>query len=92
MAARIRPGGVGVEFTCDGAVEVETSTCAHCQKITDIPNRRKMHEVVDICRHCMRLICLECYGKPCLPWVKKLDQSMEANYRREQLRKTLGLE
>ena len=34
---------------------------------------RKMHEHVDVCRNCMKLICLECAGKPCTPWMKIVD-------------------
>jgi hypothetical protein len=83
MPPRIKPGGIGTSFNCDvpnGEVEVETSTCAHCQNVTDIPNRRTMMDKVDVCRNCMRLICLSCVGKPCVPWLKKLE-IMEARSR-----------
>lgn len=92
MAPRIKPGGVGILFDCDGAVEIETSTCAHCQKITDIPNRRRMQDVVDVCRNCMRLICDGCAGKPCTPIMKKIEAMEAAAYRRAQLSKILGLD
>jgi hypothetical protein len=88
---QIRPGGVGTYFNCDGVVEVETSTCAHCQRMTDIPSRRKMQDVVDICRGCMKLICLECVGKPCIPIMKRIEAQEEAFYRRQQLSKMMGV-
>lgn len=87
----VKAGGVGVSFTCDGAVEVDTSTCAHCQRITDIPNRRRMHDVVDICRNCMRLICLNCADKPCTPFMRKVEAMEAEAYRRSQNAKVMGL-
>lgn len=86
-----KPGGVGI-YTCDGvAVEGMTSTCAHCSKITDIESRKKMLDVVDICRNCMKLICADCAGKPCTPWLKKIEKIEEAAYRRDQLRRMMGV-
>ena len=91
MAARFKAGGVG--FYCDGYVttEVGTSTCQHCGKITDIPSQRKLMEYVDVCRQCMKLICLECVGKPCTPLMKKIERHEEEFYRKQQLRKMLGV-
>jgi hypothetical protein len=85
-----KPGGVA--FYCDGinTTEVHTSTCAHCQHHTDIPNRRQMMEYVEMCRACMRLICLGCAGKPCAPIMKKIEAMEEAYYRKTQLTKMLG--
>jgi hypothetical protein len=41
-----------------------------------------MMEHVEICRGCMKLICLECYGKPCRPFEKELErQEAEARLR-----------
>jgi hypothetical protein len=66
-----KPGGVGEYF--DGplwngrASTVYASTCAHCAHVTEFPSRRTMTEHVDVCRGCMRLICLGCVGKPCTP-------------------------
>ena len=80
-----KPGGISEYFTEMGRVEVPTSTCAHCQRITDIPSRRKMFEVVEICRQCMKLICLHCADKPCTPWLKQLEEQEEREYRRRQM-------
>lgn len=88
---QLRPGGVGEYFLCDAVKVVETSTCGHCQKITDIPNRRTMMDHVDMCRNCMTLICLDCAGKPCTPIMKQIEMTEEKAYRTQQYRKALGL-
>jgi hypothetical protein len=87
----LRPGGVGEYFFCEQVSVIETSTCAHCQIITDIPHRRKMMDYVDICRSCMALICLQCAGKPCLPAMKRIEMAEEKAYRAQQYRKWLGI-
>ena len=75
---RTAPGGVGQYF--DGQnragrlVEVYASTCAHCGYITEFPSLRTMHEHIDICRGCMRPICLRCAGKPCRPQEKEAER------------------
>lgn len=87
----LRPGGIGTSFFCDEVTHVDTSTCAHCQRITDIPNRRRMTDYVDVCRACMALICLQCAGKPCTPTMKRVEEMEEKFYRTQQYRKMLGL-
>lgn len=71
MPQRIKPGGIGQYFEgpmWTGRVrEVHASSCGHCGRITEFDSRRKMMEHVDVCRGCMRLICLGCVGKPCVP-------------------------
>lgn len=76
MAQRmIKPGGINIVFDpVFGEIETHSSTCKHCQRITDFPSRRKMMEYVDICRGCMALICLECVGKPCMPYEKEAER------------------
>jgi hypothetical protein len=45
-----------------------------------------MMDYVEICRSCMRLICLNCYGKPCVPAEKRAE--MEEQMARLQDRLT----
>ena len=86
---RIKPGAVAEEFNADGNITTYySSTCSHCQHITNFESRRKMHESVDVCRGCMKLICLECVGKPCGPY-EKVAEWIEACSRHA---KALGLE
>lgn len=82
-----KPGGIGLLYDplVGHVVETHTSTCAHCQTITEFPSLRVMHEYVDVCRTCMRLICDKCatrmaQGQPCTPWEKQLEY-MEARLR-----------
>lgn len=87
---QIKPGGVA--FYCDpvlGVTEVHCSTCRHCQRQTEFPSMRKMMEYVEICRGCMKLICLECAGKPCRPYEKELDRQ-EAEYRLQRRIESAG--
>ena len=75
---RQQAGGVGEYF--DGPLwtgkrtTVYASTCAHCAHITEYPSRRTMMEYVDVCRGCMRLICLGCLGRPCTPQEKEAER------------------
>jgi len=72
---RFEPGALGEYFDPVGGVTTSySSTCSHCQKGTDFPSKRKMMDYVEICRGCMKLICLECAGKPCFPYEKRADQ------------------
>ena len=80
------PGGIGEYFGDSHIVKtVYASTCSHCQRITEFPSRRNMMDYVEICRGCMRLICLECYGKPCLPYENFVDQKETEDYLRSRL-------
>ena len=73
-----RAGGIGQYFEGDNwdgkLVEVHHSSCAHCQKGTEYPSQKRMMEFVDICRGCMKLICLECVGKPCRPFEQEAER------------------
>ena len=75
MPIRLKPGGINIYYdpVLGTSVETHTSTCCHCQHITEFESRKKMFEAVDICRGCMRLICLECVGKPCVPYEKQAE-------------------
>jgi hypothetical protein len=84
---RIKAGGIGQyfdqPFQTGKCTEVYESTCAHAwcgQHITSFPSLKEMMNHVDICRGCMRLICLTCVGKPCLPAEKEVER-MEMEYR-----------
>lgn len=83
MGLRFKPGGLLQQFDEVGrCTEVHSSTCSHCQRITDFPSMRQMMDYVEICRGCMKLICLECTGKPCVTWVKQCEIDEELFRRR----------
>jgi hypothetical protein len=74
MPQKIKPGGVNFQWDpVLGVVESYSSTCSHCQKITDFPSKREMMNYVELCRGCMKLICLNCVGKPCIPYEKQCE-------------------
>lgn len=75
-----RPGG----YACiidpdDGVRECDTFTCAHCQRITHVRAKARPEDVGGLCKCCMGLICPRCLSKPCVPFLKKLEQA-EASY------------
>jgi hypothetical protein len=74
---RIKPGGIGQYFDqpfwTGTLTEVHHSTCFHCGAGSEFPSL-KMMEHVDICRGCMKLICLRCVGKPCTPQEAECDR------------------
>ena len=75
MAPRIKPGGVSEYIDALGNVTTfYCSTCSHCQHQTEFPSMREMHKYVDVCRSCMKLICLSCCDKPCDPWIKSVER------------------
>jgi len=72
---QINPGGINFYFDpVFGEVESHSSTCKHCQKISDFASRRVMMDHVDICRNCMALICLDCVKKPCRPYEQEAER------------------
>lgn len=86
---KVKAGGLSEYFGPDGRItEMYASTCAHCQSITEFESRRTMMEKVEVCRGCMKLICLNCYGKPCIPAEKRAEfeelqaRIMDAAHRR----------
>ena len=85
---RVKPGGFSQSIDHLGTItEVHSSTCNHCQKITDIPSVRRMMEFVELCRGCMKLVCLEnCAGKPCRPW----EQECERQEREHEVAKAVA--
>lgn len=70
---RIKPGAILECFEPEGVTTLHSSTCSHCQRGTEFPSMRVMHKYVDVCRSCMKLICLGCVGKPCVTWLKQCD-------------------
>ncbi len=63
----------------NGMRETDTHTCSHCQRLVHTPVNKKIEEVGDFCRGCMKVICLNCAGKGCTPFMKKLEAE-EARY------------
>lgn len=85
-----KAGGVGQYFEGPGftgrVTEVYSSTCSHCTKLTEFSSAKTMMDHVEMCRGCMRLICLECYGKPCTPAEKEAERVEKEEALRRRLR------
>ena len=93
MPRIFKPGSIGQYFE-DGMwtgrlTEVHSSTCFHCGKLTEFPSMKEMMNYVEICRGCMKLICLECAGQGCTPFIKQVEEIEEKLYRWRQ-RNMLG--
>ena len=78
------PGGYARIDDPDCApVEFDTFTCAHCNRVTHIPARARPEDVGGLCKLCMGLICPRCVGKPCVPFLERLEQmEQKARFRR----------
>ena len=88
---RQKPGGVGFYFDPSGIREVHSSKCNHCQRLTEFDSLKRMMDHVEICRGCMKLICLKCAGKPCVPFEKRAEiMEREARLRAAMERATWG--
>lgn len=62
-----------------GVKETDTFTCIHCNRIVHLPANKKVEDVGDFCRSCMKMICAGCAGKDCTPFLKKIEIE-EARY------------
>jgi hypothetical protein len=69
-----------------GLRETDTYTCAHCNKVIHAPVNKKLEEVGDFCRNCMKVICAFCADKRvCTPLMKQIEAMEERDYRRRQM-------
>jgi hypothetical protein len=72
-----------------GTQEADTSTCAHCQRITVIKAGADPATLGGYCRQCDALVCQRCVGGDCLPFLKQIEAMEERYYRRRQLEQLL---
>jgi hypothetical protein len=63
----------------DGVREADTFTCFHCNCITHVRAKADPAELGGLCKCCMKLVCPKCVGKPCVPFLKKIERE-EARY------------
>ena len=69
------PLGMGIMHFGDGAVvERDSTTCAHCQKVTFVKPFQDPTDLGGFCRQCMKNICSRCAdGGTCTPWEKQME-------------------
>lgn len=77
--AATKPQGYAISTGPAGMVECDTITCCHCNAVVHIPPKADPNKTFDFCRQCMKATCAACGGKPCMPFMKRLEQ-MEARY------------
>lgn len=84
--------------------EADTYTCNHarlipglgwqpCQRIIHVPANRKVEEVADFCRGCMKIICAQCAteGKgACTTAMKAIEEAEERDARSYHARRSYG--
>lgn len=95
MGAQGKFGGVSQYFLPDGRmVERGTKKCNHCQRPVEVDDLRKLMEVMDLCRGCMKLICLPCYGetwqKGCMHHLKAIEVAEEKAQRDIAFARSMG--
>jgi hypothetical protein len=68
--------GYLIEQGPEGVVrEADSSTCAHCQRVTFVkPQPSGVVVAVARCGCCRGAVCEECYGKGCVPWLKQIER------------------
>ena len=77
----LRPGGYArIDQPDCAAIEFDTFTCAHCNRITHVKPKQRAEDIGGLCKVCMGLICPRCVGHACVPFLKRLDE-MEAKAR-----------
>jgi hypothetical protein len=65
----------------DQIKQYDTFTCFHCNAIVHVKPMADPSEIGALCKTCMKLICAQCSGQGCTPFLKKIEE-MEARHRR----------
>jgi hypothetical protein len=73
--SRINFDGFRCEDVSAGTFEADTFTCIHCNRIIHVKVRANPDEFGSMCRNCMKMVCPKCADGPCVPFMKRLEQS-----------------
>lgn len=74
-----RPQGYATLTDPDvGVTERDTMTCAHCNCIKHVKPQERPEDIGGLCKVCMGLICANCVGKQCIPFMEKVDRLEKA--------------
>jgi hypothetical protein len=57
-----------------GTAEYDTATCKHCNGVFHVGARQRPDDIGGLCKTCMGIICPRCLGKPCKPFMKRLEE------------------
>lgn len=69
-----RPGGFFFVMSPNGSKETDTFTCGHTQRVVLVPVGARPEDMGGLCKVCMRLICKEELGKPCVVIEQRLEK------------------
>lgn len=70
----LRPGGYAFTFGPNGVQdELDTFTCAHCNRVVHVKPKCDPDDLGGNCRLCMKMVCPECVDGGCTPFEKKLE-------------------
>jgi hypothetical protein len=83
-----RPGGYSIITEPDRpAIEMDTSTCAHCCRVSFLkPGQEPEHR----CKRCFGYICEACANRDCLPLEEQLRMMESSTYRPRRVFKIGG--
>lgn len=68
----------------EGTTEFDTCQCSHCQRHFHVGPGTRPEDLGGFCRQCMRAICDRCVGKPCIPFLKQMEEAEQRDYIRRQ--------
>lgn len=75
----LRPQGYATVSDPDsGLTERDTLTCSHCNSVKYVKPKERPEDIGGLCKICMGLICAHCVGKPCVPFMEKVDRLEKA--------------
>lgn len=80
----------------EGKEEFDVLTCPHCQAVINLQNWRRADGQSGWCACCQAPICGRCATKMlttgCVPFIRKIEQALQKDYRYNQFRKLAGLD
>ena len=79
MHSPLRSFGYATIVSENGLVELDTTTCGHCNSVTHIVPGKRPEDIGGYCPLCDKFLCPKCAGGPCVPFEKKLE-AWEASY------------
>lgn len=59
-------------------IERDSITCIHCNQVVIVEPLKPLDEQTGWCMSCMKFICKDCIGKPCVPlekWLEKVERA-----------------
>lgn len=87
----LKPGGYALWMDPEGNKEQDTFTCNHCNTVVYVKAAASPTEAGGWCNLCMRLLCMNCAGKECVPFEKKMEMWEKQDLQRRRLYGAMGI-